>query len=102
MGSPVSSRGCVLPQSAIIMRLSILLVGLVQGLCDGVTLWRVEFAMWASSLGRNEGLFSEPYSKILRDEVILWVKCGGRFTLDHERRFSLVVSPRSFRMGSPF
>ena len=64
--------------------------------------FRVEFAMWAYALDQNEGRFSEPYSKILWDEVTLWVKCGCRSTLDHERRFSLVVRPRSFRMGSPF
>ena len=80
----------------------LLFIWVVQGLRDGVTLWRVEFAMWAYALYRNKGLFSEPYSKILWVEVTLWVKCGGRFTLDHERRFSLVVRPRSFRMGSPF
>ena len=60
---------------------------MVRGLRDGVTLWRVEFAMWAYALDRNEGLFSEPYYKILRDEVTLWVKCGGKVTLGHERRF---------------
>ena len=60
---------------------------MVQGLRDGVTLWRVEFAMWTYALDRNEGLFSEPYSKILRDEVTLWVKGDGMLTLDHKRRF---------------
>ena len=78
------------------------LFGWFRAFAMGVTLWRVEFATWSYALDRNEGLFSEPYSKILRDEVTLWVKCGGRFTLDHERRFSLVVRPRSFRMWSPF
>ena len=58
-------------------------------------LFRVEFAMWAYTLDRNKVLFSEPYSKIL------WVECDPRYTLDHERRIYLVVSPRSFRMGSP-
>ena len=75
---------------------------MVQDLHDEVTLFGVEFAMWAYALDRNEVLFSEPCSKILRDEVTLWVECGPRYTLDHERRISLVVSPRSFRMGSPF
>ena len=55
--------------------------------------------MWASTLDRNGGLFSLPYSELLRDEVTLWVKCGGRFPLDRERRFSLMVRPRSFHMG---
>ena len=55
--------------------------------------------LWASALDRNGGLFSLPYSELLRDEVTLWVKCGGRFPLDRERRFSLVVRPRSFHMG---
>ena len=75
---------------------------MVQGLRDGVGhLFRVEFAMWAFALDQNEVLFSEPYSKILQDEVTLWVECDPRYTLDHERRIYLVVSPRSFRMGSP-
>ena len=64
-------------------------------------LFRVEFVMWAYALGRNEVLFSEPYSKILRDEVTLWVECDPRYTLNHERRIYMVVSRRSFRMGSP-
>ena len=55
--------------------------------------------LWASALDRNGGLFSLPYSELLRDEVTLCVKCGGRFPLDRERRFSLVVRPRSFHMG---
>ena len=42
---------------------------------------RAEFAMWAYALDRNEVLFSEPYSKILRDEVTLWVECHPRYTL---------------------
>ena len=46
-----------------------------------------------------EASFSDPYANVLRDGVTLWVKCVGRFPLDHERRLSLVVSPRSFRMG---
>ena len=46
----------------------------VQVLRDGVTLLRVEFTMWAYALDRNEGLLSEPCSKILRDEVTLCVK----------------------------
>ena len=48
--------------------------------------FRVEFAVWAYALNRNEGLLSEPYSKILRDEVTLWVECHPRYTLDRERR----------------
>ena len=72
---------------------------MVQGLHGGITLLRVEFALWASALDRNGGLFSDPYSNLLQDEVTLWVKCGGRFPLDRERRFSLVVRPRSFKMG---
>ena len=46
-----------------------------------------------------EASFSDPYANVLRDGVTLWVKCVGRFPLDHERRLSLVVSPISFRMG---
>ena len=46
----------------------------VQVLRDGVTLLRVEFTMWVYALDRTEGLLSEPCSKILRDEVTLWVK----------------------------
>ena len=77
------------------------LFGWFRAFAMGVTLWRVEFATWSYALDRNEGLFSEPYSKILRDEVTHWVECVPRYTLDHERRIYLVVSPRSFRMGSP-
>ena len=54
---------------------------------------------WASAPVRTGGLFFCPYTDVLRDEVTLWVKCVGRFPLDHERRLSLVLSPRSFRMG---
>ena len=42
---------------------------------------------------------SEPYSKFLRDEVTLWVECGPRSTLDHERRIFLEVSLSSIRTG---
>ena len=61
--------------------------------------FRGSILLWASALDRNGGLFSLPYSELLRDEVTLWVKCGGRLPLDRERRFSLVVRPRSFHMG---
>ena len=46
--------------------------------------FRVKFAVWAYALDRNEGLISEPYSKILRDEVPLWVECDPGHTLDRE------------------
>ena len=55
--------------------------------------------LWASALDRTVGLFSPLYSELLRDEVTLWVGCGGRFPLDCGRQFSLVVRPRSFHMG---
>ena len=47
----------------------------------------------------QEASFSDPYANVLRDGVTLWVKCVGRFPLDHERRLSLVVNLRFLRMG---
>ena len=38
--------------------------------------------LWASALDLNGGLFSLLYSELCRDEVTLWVMCGGRFPLD--------------------
>ena len=55
--------------------------------------------LWASAPVRTGGLFFCPSANVLRDEVTLWVKCVGRFPLDHERRLSLVLSPRSFQLG---
>ena len=56
----------------------------------------------AYALDRNEVLFSEPYSKNLRDEVTLWVECDPRSTLDLERRLNwwLVQDPSGW--GHPF
>ena len=45
---------------------------------------------------------SEPLSKILRDEVTLWVECGPRYTLDPNERFTWLFFPSSFKMGSHF
>ena len=53
MGSPVSGWGCVLPQSAIVTELSLLLVGLVPGLRDGVP--GLRSGLCSSACDRNEG-----------------------------------------------
>ena len=64
--------------------------------------FRVEFCGVGFRTRSERSSFSEPFSKILRDEVTLWVECAPRYTLDRERRIYLVVSPSSFRMRSPF
>ena len=83
-----------------------------EDFADFLSSWFSAFAMGSPFSGQvccvglrtrsERSPFSEPYSKILRDEVTLWVECAPRYTLDRERRIYLVVSPRSFRMGSPF
>ena len=73
---------------------------------SGASRWghpfRVEFCGVGCRTRSERSSFSEPFSKILRDEVTLWVECAPRYTLDCERRIYLVVSPSSFRMRSPF
>ena len=54
----------------------------------------------AHSIGMKS--LAEPCYQFLRDVVTLWVVCGPWSTLDRERRISLVISPSSFRMRSPF
>ena len=94
MGSPFGSR-----MFSVGTKNFLVFLWVVQALRGGITLFRGSGLMWASALDRNGGLFSHPYSELLRDDVTLWVKCGGRFPLARERRFSLVVRPRSFQMG---
>ena len=38
------------------------------------------------------------FPRSFRDEVTLWVECGPRYTLNHEQKIYLVISPSSFRM----
>ena len=102
MSSPFEGRDCFMSQFSIVTKtLLSFLFWLVQSLRDGVTLLRSSLRCGLTHLIGTKSL-SEPYSKILRDEVTLWVECGPRYTLDHERKISLVVSLSSFRMGSPF
>ena len=45
---------------------------------------------------------SEPYSKILRDEVTLLVECGPRYTLDRNERLSWVLFQVLSGWGHPW
>ena len=45
---------------------------------------------------------SEPFSKILCDEVTLWVECGPRYTLDRNERLSWVLFQVPSGWGRPF
>ena len=55
---------------------------MVQSLRDGV-----ESAV-RLTLSIETKTLSEPYSKILRDEVTLWVECGPWSTLDPNEGFT--------------
>ena len=67
MGSPVSGRDCVLPQSSIVTKTSLLLVGLVPGLSAGspASGWRCVF--------RHALVLVAISYVFLRDVVTLWV-----------------------------
>ena len=45
---------------------------------------------------------SEPYSKILRDEVTLWVECGPSYTLNRNKGLSWVLFQVPSGWGHPF
>ena len=81
MRSLFEGRDCFMSQFSIVMKT--LLSFLVQSLRDGVTLLGSSLRCGLThSIGTKS--LSEPYSKILRDEVTLWVECGPRYALDHE------------------
>ena len=75
------------------------------------TLWFRAFAMgsplqvesaFVNTLSIGTKTPSEPYSKILRDVVTLWVECGPRYTLDRNEGLSWLFFQVPSEWGHPF
>ena len=99
MRSPFEGRDCFMSQFSIVTKTPLSFTWFRAFAMGSPFEGRVCIGELPHSIGMKS--LSEPYSKFLRDGVTLWVGCGPRSTLDHERRIFLEVSPSSFRMGSP-
>ena len=66
----------------------------------GTPCWVESAFVYTLSIGMKPP--SEPYSKILRDEVTLWVECGPRCTLDRNEGLSWVLFQVPSGWGHPF